>query len=144
MKYLSLILIVFFISCKSKITVKYVYDGDTIITTKYEHIRLAEIDAPERYQDGGLEAKQLLSSLILGKTIEIKRMGKDRYKRTIGKLYLNGLYINEYMVVNGEAWSFRYHGKIYNEEHEAKKKGIGLWRFNNPELPYKYRLEHKY
>ncbi|HXS59739.1 MAG TPA: thermonuclease family protein [Candidatus Sulfopaludibacter sp.] len=134
----------FFISCTSKIRVKYVYDGDTIITTKYEHIRLAEIDAPERYQDEGLEAKQFLSSLILGKTIEIKRMGKDRYNRTIGKLYLNGLYINEYMVVNGEAWSFRYHGNIFNEEQEARKQKKGLWRFSNPEAPYKYRLQHKY
>lgn len=143
MKYLSLILIAF-ISCTSKISVKYVYDGDTIITTKYEHIRLAEIDAPELSQQGGYEAKRLLSDLIAGKTIDVKRIVKDKYGRTVGRLYANGLYVNEYMVISGEAWSYKRHGKIYKEEQEARKQKKGLWRSNNPEPPYKYRLEHKY
>lgn len=82
--------------------------------------------------------------MVLDKTIEIKRIGKDRYKRTIGKLYLNGVYINEYMVVNGEAWAYLYHGNIYRDELEARKQRVGLWRFNNPEPPYLYRKEHKY
>lgn len=143
MKYLSIILILF-ASCTSRVKVRVILDGDTIITEQGEHIRLAEIDASELHQQGGQEAKQFLSSLIAGRLIEIKRQGKDKYNRTLALLACNGLNINLQMVSNGEAWSYRKKGKYYNEQLKAMKRDIGLWRYSGNIPPYLWRLNHKH
>lgn len=143
MKYLILISSLLFCSCIAKVKIIRCIDGDTAITESGEHIRLAEIDAVEISQPGGIEAKDFLSNLVLYKTVELKRQGSDKYGRTIGKLWLNGLYINEYMVIKGEAWAYRYHGKIYSEQLTAKSKRIGLWQNDNAIPPFIWRKTHK-
>jgi len=66
-------------------------DGDTlkILTPAHEQIkiRLAEIDAPEHDQPYGSRAKQALSDLAYGKTVNIEDEGPDRYGRTIGLIH---------------------------------------------------------
>lgn len=142
MKYILIILL--FISCKEHIKIKYVIDGDTVVTTKNEHIRLAGIDAPESKQFYGLQAKQFLIKLMANKTIQLKREGKGRYGRTIGKLYANGLYINKIMVDSGEAWAYKKYSSLYHNELIAKDHHLGLWEYNNPEPPFEFRKEHKH
>ena len=48
------------------------------------------------------------------------------------------------MVISGEAWAYRHHGKIYNEQLQAQKERIGLWRYTGNIEPYLFRKEHKY
>ena len=78
--------------------VTYVVDGDTLDINGIR-IRLSLVDTPERGQPGYKEAKEFVSSLCLGKKGELdvddgQRRG-DRYGREIGKVYCNGVNINE-------------------------------------------------
>lgn len=120
----------------------YVTDGDTI-KLDGERIRLTCIDAPEKTQLYGLEAKEYLMNLLQGKEIEVIRESKDRYGRTLGWLILEGDTINYKMVEKGMAWWYEYYcgdNKVL-ERHQAnaKKKKIGLWADSNPINPYEWR-----
>jgi micrococcal nuclease len=66
-----------------------VTDGDTI-KLNGEKIRLQCIDAPEKTQPYGLEAKEHLMKLLKGKDIKVIRESKDRYGRTLGWLVVEG------------------------------------------------------
>ncbi len=112
-----------------------ILDGDTIRVLDANHnqlkVRLASIDAPERSQPYGLKSKQLLSSLIGNKKINLDCPATDRYKRLICSISLpDGLDVNAYMVLNGGAWVYRryYKGTKYLElESIAKTNNYGLW-----------------
>ena len=102
-----------------KVIIKNCYDGDTCTTTKGEKIRLACIDTPELKGPKAkpLEAKEskdFLNNLVANKQISLKRITKDRYGRTVGELFKNGLNIQKTIVEKG-------HGKIYKKySHQCK------------------------
>ena len=117
-----------------------VTDGDTVHVldqSKERHkIRLGGIDAPERKQAFGKQSKKNLSNLIAGKNIEVEYSKRDRYKRIIGKLLLNGTDINLQQVKDGYSWHYKYYQKdqskedrvLYAEaENRARAGKIGLW-----------------
>ena len=59
-----------------------VTDGDTITVLhnrKGERIRLHGIDCPEKRQAFGKRAKQFTSTVIFGKAVTVKVLGRDRY-----------------------------------------------------------------
>ena len=99
--------------------IKSCYDGDTCTTIDGERIRLACIDTPEikgKKADPipAKEAKDFLNNLLVNKKVYIKRITKDRYGRTVGELFKNGLNIQKMMVEKG-------HGKIYEKySHQCK------------------------
>lgn len=146
MKYLSIILIIFFVSCNSfKKRCIRVIDGDTILMEDNTRIRLNNIDAPELSQTYGIQAKQFLSNLVLNKTITGIKKGKDKYGRTIADLYLNGLWINKEIVITGNAVVYPKYDKenLYPLELKAKENKIGLWQYPN-ESPYLFRKQFKH
>ena len=102
-----------------KVIIKNCYDGDTCTTTKGEKIRLACIDTPELKGPKAKpfeakESKDFLNNLVANKQISLKRITKDRYGRTVGELFKNGLNIQEMIVEND-------HGKIYKKySHQCK------------------------
>ena len=102
-----------------KVIIQSCYDGDTCTTTKGEKIRLACIDTPELKGPKAkpIEAKaskNFLNNLIANKEISVKRITKDRYGRTVGELFKNGLNIQKMIVEKG-------HGKIYKKySHQCK------------------------
>jgi ATP-dependent hsl protease ATP-binding subunit hslU len=118
-------------------------DGDTITILQNKtqiKVRLFGIDAPELKQPYGKKSKQFLANLIAGEVVEVDENGKDRYKRTIGTIYLNGADINAQMVANGYAWAYRKFSKKYTvQESRAKKQGLGLWRDKEPTPPWEWR-----
>lgn len=121
-----------------------VTDGDTIkiLTPEREQIkiRLYGIDAPEKKQPYGADAKRFLSDLVAGKNVRIEERGKNRYKRTLGIVYLKDNDINEILVLNGYAWAFTKYSKIYeSQERQARNKGLGLWQDKNPIKPEIWR-----
>jgi len=67
-----------------------VLDGDSLMLATGEEIRLAGIDAPEWYEDGGHEATQFLKGLALRKTVTIKRLETGYYGRVIADLSIGG------------------------------------------------------
>lgn len=121
-----------------------VTDGDTIkiLTSERQQIkvRLYGIDAPEKKQPYGTAAKRYLADMIAGKTVQIKERGKDRYKRVLGIVYLEGKDVNEILVLNGYAWAFTKYSKIYeSQEQQARSKVLGLWHDKNPIRPENWR-----
>lgn len=120
-----------------------IHDGDTITVLQDKQqvkVRLFGIDAPELKQPYGKKSKRFLANLIAGKVVEVEENGKDRYKRTIGTIYLNGTDINAQMVENGYAWAYRKFSKKYTpQESQAKKQRLGLWRDKEPIPPWEWR-----
>ena len=73
-------------------TVKRVLDGDTIQTYRKvngsNYIRLAGVNAPERYQFGGKEATARLKRQIQGKTVTLQPVGRS-YSRVVARVRCN-------------------------------------------------------
>ena len=110
--FLSLNNILFMKSIESNdfINVKIIscYDGDTCTSSKGEKIRLACIDTPEIRGNKvnlkkALFARDYLNSKVKGKSIILKRITTDRYKRTVGELYADDINIQELLYKKGLA-----------------------------------------
>jgi len=129
-----------------------IVDGDTVVIEsdqgiKYK-IRLLGIDAPEIKQLYGKEATKYLSNLILGKTLLVIESDKDRYKRLLGKLVLEGHDINLALVKNGMAWHYKYYQFSQNKKDQllysnaekyAKVNKLGLWSKSTTSPPWQWR-----
>ena len=93
------------------------YDGDTCRTLSGERIRLACIDAPELQgrRANPIPAKasrDYLRSLVLGRTVNLRRITTDRYGRTVGELFVGGTNVQQQMVRSGYAgiyWKYAEH-----------------------------------
>lgn len=129
-----------------------VADGDTITVldeSKIQHkIRLAGIDAPERRQPFGQRAKEQLSDLVFGKTVQVETEKVDRYGRQIGKVLVNGRDANLVMVTSGMAWHYKKYQTeqtpsdrlLYaSAEEDAREGRVGLWREAAPVEPWEWR-----
>jgi len=143
-----------------------VSDGDTInvtdpLGTKVK-VRLYGIDAPETEKSNkktgriskpgqpyGEEAYQALNAKIYRRQVKVEIMEIDRYKRSVGIVYLNGKSINKEMVAEGWAWAYRqyldspYASEYIHVEEVARGKRLGLWQQNNPEPPWELRKSLK-
>lgn len=73
-------------------TVKRVIDGDTFQTYRKvngsNYVRLAGVNAPERYQFGGREATQKLKRQIQGKTVTLQPVSRS-YSRVVARVRIN-------------------------------------------------------
>jgi endonuclease YncB( thermonuclease family) len=79
-----------------------VVDGDTFIIENKQPIRLYGLNAPDIHYCFGKEAQQALSSLILGKRVQLREPEVDRFgRRVMSLVYVNGVLINEVMVRAG-------------------------------------------
>lgn len=133
-------------------TVVAVADGDTITLlddSKVQHkIRLAGIDAPEGKQPFGHRAKEQLSDLVFGKTVQVEIGKMDRYGRQIGKVMTDGRDANQAMVAYGMAWHYKKYQTeqapsdrlLYaSAEEDARAGRVGLWRDPVPVAPWDWR-----
>ncbi|TNB55975.1 thermonuclease family protein [Campylobacter helveticus] len=126
-----------------------VIDGDTIeLLVKQDNIkqspkikvRLFGIDAPEKKQAFGKEAKEYLSSLILDKEVILIINDKDKYQRFIGTILLNEKDINKEMVKNGYAWAYEsYSTKYLAQQADAQMFKLGLFKDENAIKPSEFR-----
>lgn len=129
-----------------------VTDGDTITVLddqRTQHkIRLACIDAPEKAQAFGHRSKEHLSSLVFGKQVTVETEKLDRYRRTVGKVIIDGRDVNLAMVVAGLAWHFKKYESeqspadrlLYADaEREARLMRRGLWIEPETLAPWEWR-----
>ena len=121
-------------------------DGDTLTlltpSNQQVKIRLAGVDTPERKQPFGNKAKQALSNLAFQKQALVEIAAKDRYGRTIGVVFVDGLNVNAELVKQGMAWVYRKYTddeRLYVLESEAKQAKRGLWLDENPIPPWEWR-----
>ena len=125
-----------------------VHDGDTITALTPGNVqlkvRLVEIDAPEIKQPFGQQSKQALSALVFGKDVEIRVTGKDRYGRTLARVFVDGTDVNLAMVKAGMAWRFDKYSKdaaFQRAEEEAQRARRGLWAEPAPVAPWEWRKQ---
>ncbi len=113
-----------------------VIDGDTL-EIQGERIRLHGIDAPESRQlcrlDGkpwqcGEAAASALTGKIARQPVTCEDLGRDRYKRIIGRCTVAGEDIESWMVANGWALAYRRYSLDYvDQEADARAARRGIW-----------------
>ena len=88
-----------------------VADGDTVTlldTNLRQHkIRLSGIDAPEKRQPFGNRSRLHLGALVFGKQVTADCPKKDRYKRAVCRLEVDGVDANLAQIEAGMAWHYK-------------------------------------
>ena len=113
-----------------------VIDGDTLEIASGQIVRLIGIDAPEVSECYGDPATQFLKNLLENREISLEKdvSEMDKYKRLLRYVYLDDLFVNEYLVNEGYAKAENYPPDVkYQElfklaETSAKKAKRGLWK----------------
>lgn len=125
-------------------SVKYVYDGDTILLTNEKRIRLSGINTPEvkrRYkksQVGGKEARAWLLKRL--KNTKVRLQGdvekKDKYGRTLAHVFTeDNEHINLQLVEKGFASvnihlpNLMYADALFIAQQQAEEKQLGIWQY---------------
>lgn len=112
-----------------------VYDGDTLTLqcpnqTKPTKVRMYCIDTPEiKQQPWGIQARDHLRDIV-GKTVRVKEINKDRYGRIVGEVYSDDVNLNLAQVKAGKAAV--YHTYCKNTEYKLAEKQAqtaktGIW-----------------
>ena len=130
-----------------------VADGDTLTVldagmTQHK-IRLAFIDAPERSQAYGQQARRLLADKLFQQPVRVEVLQRDRYRRLVGQVWMEGADINLAMVASGYAWHYSHYARrlqhpdaferYWRAQEYARAHGMGLWAGPDPVPPWEYR-----
>jgi len=127
------------------LTIKKVVDGDTVVLSNGEKVRLIGLDTPEtkdprvKVQFFGKKATEYLKKIAEGKEVYLKydQQKRDKYKRLLAYIYLkkNDVCLNEEMIKEGYAFAYtRFPFSKMDEYRDFQKKallaGKGLWGEN--------------
>ncbi len=138
--------------------VEEVIDGDTLIIENNIRIRLLNIDAPEQDACYGIEAKEQLSKLVLGKNIILEKdqTAKDSFNRLLRYVFIHtdnpegdNVFLNKELVEIGAARTKyiapnrRYLSSLQASEREAEESSQGLWNSCIQEEVYKLDREQE-
>ncbi|RJR14857.1 hypothetical protein C4579_03610 [Candidatus Microgenomates bacterium] len=121
--------------------VKRVVDGDTIELTNGETVRYIGIDTPESVAPGkpvecfAQEASNKNKELVEGKIVKLEKdvSETDRYGRLLRFVYVDDIFVNEYLVKEGYAHpatfppDVKYQEMFKQAETEARENERGLW-----------------
>ena len=119
-----------------------VTDGDTFnakIQGAVMKFRMADIDAPEKDQPYGREARATLAAALDGKDVVMLRVDNDPYGRIVVHVWIAKLHINHEVMAQGAAWFDREYAHddcLFHVENEARDAKRGLWK-----LPVEKRVE---
>jgi len=129
-----------------------VADGDTVTVLVNEHdqykIRVSGIDAPEKKQAFGHQAKAKMSALVFGKDVVVEWNKKDRYGRTIGVVMVDGKDAGLTLLRAGLAWHYKQYQREQSAsdrerysaaENAARSERVGLWVDDEPTPPWEWR-----
>ena len=112
-----------------------IVDGDTFVINSGETVRLIGIDSPEKGDCFSGESTNALSSLILGKDINLAKdvSEVDRYQRLLRYVWVDELFVNEMLIKDGFATAkdyppdSKYKDLFKQQETEAINNNLGLW-----------------
>jgi endonuclease YncB( thermonuclease family) len=75
-----------------------VIDGDTFRTSSRKNpVRLANVNAPEKGRPGFSKAKDRLANLIQGDEVLIDTVTRDRFRRSVARVYKGAKSVNKKM-----------------------------------------------
>lgn len=133
------------------LSVAAVHDGDSLALRgghgKRIEVRLAGIDSPEHGQPWGDESRAALRELVSGKRVRLEAEDTDRYGRTVARVFVGELDVNEELVRRGDAWVYRRFAsdeRLFALEKEARAAKRGLWALPAKDRvpPWKWRKSH--
>jgi micrococcal nuclease len=124
-----------------------VLDGDTLevqLASGPINVRMYSIDAPEKNQPWGPEAKAALERRVLNQTVSLQVQTQDRYSRVIADVYVGESLVNAWLVAEGDAWAYRDYLKDVRYcqwEEGARLNRKGLWSVatSEPVAPWLWR-----
>jgi len=132
-----------------------VADGDTLTVSGSDgqpyKIRLHAIDSPEKKQSHGERCTQHLQNLAQHEVAQVEIVDLDRYKRVVGKVWVDGQDVGLAQIQQGCAWHYKtYAGqqssadrRAYAQaEQQARQQQMGLWRAARPLAPWDYRRRY--
>lgn len=133
-----------------------VTDGDTLVVQDAQGsrhtVRLGGIDAPEKDQPCGHEARESLVDLVKGQKVSVESWKIDKYGRKIGKLTNGERDFNLEQVVRGYAWHYkRFEAEqspadrdaYADAEVHAQERSVGLWGCGQVMPPWDWRNREK-
>ncbi len=114
-----------------------VIDGDTVELSDGRKVRYIGIDAPESTKKTcfGEESTNKNKELVEGKKARLEKdvSDTDRYGRLLRYVYVEDIFVNEYLVREGYARSSTYppdvkfQNQFKEAEKEARENSKGLW-----------------
>lgn len=125
--------------------ISWVTDGDSVwvrVEGREVEVRLADIDAPERDQPYGWEAKLGLIDLLRGRHVMLIQRDVDRHGRIIARVWTDELDVSRELVRRGLAWfypAFRQDAALLCDERQARAARRGLWAQATPQAPWTHR-----
>lgn len=129
--------------------VTHVTDGDTLWVRPEGgapvKVRMQGIDAPERCQAWGPQAREALAARVLHRQVQVRTRARDDYQRTIGVVEVDGHDVASWLVRDGHAWSQRYRrslGPYAAEEAAARSARRGIFSLDDPVEPRAFRKAH--
>ena len=131
---------------QSYYSVDKVYDGDSILLSSGDKVRLLSINTPEVAgrntfdQKGGEQAKQWLIQQLQNKKVYLEKdfERKDKYGRILAHVFTEDkLHLNLELVKQGLATtsiyppSIKYIKALVHAENQAEKQRLGLWGYRD-------------
>ncbi len=138
-----------------------VLEGDTVRvldgSNRMARVRLKGIDAPERDQPYGEEARKYLASLLSGREVRVEANKSDDFGNILGQIWVEppecfdckkSVDANLALLKVGLAWwsskfakqQSRSERKAYEAAQEkARQEKIGLWAAPDPVPPWEWR-----
>jgi len=124
------------------VTVKRVIDGDTLLLSNRERVRLIGVDTPETkhpqkpVERFGKEAYLFTKRMVEGKEVrlEFDWQKRDKYGRLLAYVYLtDGTFLNAEIIKQGYGFAytrfpFKYLEEFRKYEREARDNKRGLWK----------------
>ena len=118
-----------------------VVDGDTIILSNGEKVRLIGVDTPETVRPNtpveyyGKEASAFTKKMVEGKPVKLEYdwQQRDKYGRLLAYVYLmDGTFLNAEIIKQGYGhaytrFPFKYLDEFRQYEKEAREAKRGLW-----------------
>ena len=131
-----------------------VSDGDTL-TARCDasgasapiKVRIAAIDAPERKQAYGPQARANLVHLCARQQATIEPLDTDAYGRTVANVRCGSTDVATAQVSAGLAWVYTQYAKNHPHlpalQRQARESGTGLWSQPRPLAPWDYRRRYQ-
>ena len=139
----SSLLLFLSVSCSNSQVLKCtrVVDGDTIILSNGERVRLIGVDTPETKHSKkpveyyGKEASAFTKRMVEGKEVRLEydQQQRDKYGRLLAYVYLmDGTFLNAEIIKQGYGnayikFPFKYMDDFRQYEKEARETKRGLW-----------------
>src|SRR4030042_1369064 len=132
-----IIFVILLFNCQSGEKVTEVIDGDTFVLANGQTVRLIGINTPETGEPGADIAKDMLTRLVLNKTVMLESdvSDKDDYKRLLRYVYIGDISVNAELIRIGCA-EMRFYppDTLYRAEYKklednAIRNKFGLWAF---------------